>query len=335
MNGSFNNFSNAMPFFDAGYLLKREYEKRTLKKLGVYTAGAILLCIFLQNVMILTLHMFGLYDRYFSDAYFSSAVDILISVAGMLVPFLIFGKKMKKVSGIAQPLMLEKPEKKLLMLPAVLAGLGFCMIGNIVNSYISAFFSSVNVEISSPDVPMADGVTGVIVTFFRVALTAAIVEELSFRGFVMGNLRFFGDGFAIVVSSVMFALLHGNMVQSPFALMAGVALGYLSVKTDSLWTGIIIHALNNSFSMLVYYLTKQYGQEEIVGLYVLLVYGTILAGMLSFMIVAVRTRKRPLLKGGSVLTSGEKIKAYFLNFPMLSVIAYMLYVTAEYINPGS
>ena len=335
MNNGFGDFGYGVYNCNPEYFMKKELEKKALKRLGSYTAWAILLCVLLQSVIIFMLQLFNLYDRYFSDAYFSSAVDIIVVVFGMLLPFALMGGRMKKASETEQPLMLGRPYKASLMLPAVLSGLGFCMLGNIINSYISAFFSSVNVEFTSPEIPMAEGVGGIILTFFRVAITAAVVEELAFRGYVMGNLRRYGDGFAIAVSSVVFALLHGNMVQAPFALMAGCALGYLSVKTGTLWTGIIIHALNNSISTVIYYLSEHYGEDEILGLYVIILYGTLLLGMLSFAYFAIRTRKQPLFTGQSVLTNAEKIKAYFLNLPMLMAIAYMLYVTAEYIKTGS
>jgi len=335
MQNGFGDFRYDGSNYDAEYFMKKELEKKALRKLGVYTGGAILLSILLQNAIVLSLQLFGLYNRYFSDAYFSSAVDILIVVAGMLLPFVAFGGKMKRASGAHQPLMLGKPYKKMLMLPAVMAGLGFCMLGNIINSYISLFFSNMNVEFTSPEIPMAEGVSGIILTFFRVAITAAVVEEIAFRGYVMGNLRFFGDGFAIAVSSVVFALLHGNMVQAPFALMAGFALGYLSVKTGTIWTAVIIHLLNNSVSTVIYYLSDSYGQDRIVGFYALVLYGTIILGAVSFLFVSVRTRKTPLFAGGSVLGTAEKIMAYFINLPMLMAIGYMLWVTANFIKSGS
>ena len=334
MNRNFGDFRFDGPYYDPEYFMKKELERKALRKLGIYTGSAVLLSILFQNILVLILQLTGLHTRYYDDAYFSSAVDILIVVIGMLLPFVLLGKKMKKASGTVQPIMLGKPYRPSLMLPAIFAGIGFCMIGNIVNTYISTFFSSFNVEFSSPEIPMAEGVSGIIITFFRVAVTAAIVEELSFRGFVMGNLRFFGDGFAIVVSSVVFAILHGNMVQAPFALMVGCALGYLSVKTGTLWTGIIIHALNNSLSIAVYYLSKSISEEQLAGLYVLFLFVTITLGIISFGYFSLKTRGIPVSKGGTVLEGGEKVKAYFLNFPMIATVLYMLYITAEYVNLG-
>ena len=335
MNNGFDSFQYNGAYYEPAYNMKKSLEKKSLRRLGVYTAIAILLSIFLQNVIVVVLELSGLYDRYFSDAYFSSAVDIIIVVFGMLVPFALMGGRMKKASGLQQPLMVEIPRSFMLMIPAVFAGLGFCMLGNIINSNITAFFSNMDIEFTSPEITMADGVSGIILTFFRVAITAGVVEELCFRGYVMGNLRFYGDGFAIAVSSVMFAMLHGNMVQAPFALMAGFALGYLSVKTGTIWTGIIIHVLNNSISLVIYYLGKSLSEEELISVYALLLYGLILFGVVSFACFSFGTRRYPLLKGESILSSGEKIRAYFINMPMLIVIAYMLYITAEYVKKGS
>ena len=67
----------------------------------------------------------------------------------------------------------------------------------------------------------------------------------------MGNLRKYGDKFALLASALVFAVMHGNLVQAPFALIAGFGLGYLSIKTGTIWTGIAIHAANNLISVIV------------------------------------------------------------------------------------
>ena len=71
------------------------------------------------------------------------------------------------------------------------------------------------------------------------------------RGVVMQPLRKFGDRFAIVASAVLFAILHGNMVQIPFAFVAGLALGYFAIVTNSIWTSVVIHSLNNLSAVII------------------------------------------------------------------------------------
>lgn len=70
------------------------------------------------------------------------------------------------------------------------------------------------------------------------------------RGVVMQPLRKYGDWFAILTSAFVFALMHGNLVQAPFAFIAGIGLGYAVIASGSLWTGILIHLLNNSISVI-------------------------------------------------------------------------------------
>lgn len=328
----FQHMANAAAYPD--YFIRRDHEKRTLGKLGLYTGAAVMMSVIVQSAIILSFELFGIMERYYNDAYFSSAVDILVVIIGMLLPFLFFGKKMKKASGAQAVPELGSPYKKSLMLPAIVAGVGFCMLGNIINSYITMFFDSFNVELTAPDIPMAHGAGGVVLTFFRIAITAAVVEEIALRGYVMGTLRFYGDGFAIAVSSVVFAAMHGNMVQAPFALMAGFALGYLSVKTGTIWTGIIIHALNNSLSIIVYYLSERFSQEQIALAYTFILFGLIGLGMLCFVYFVNKSKDVTLSHSGSVLGTGEKIRAFFLSPTMIITMIYMLYVTLEYINPG-
>lgn len=335
MNNNFRDFqyfANAVNIPE--YFIRRDNEKRTLKKLGFYTGAAVLMSVIVQSAIVISLELFGMMDRYYDDAYFSSAADILIVIVGMLLPFLFFGKRMKAASGTQSVPELGAPYKGKLMLPAVVAGVGFCMLGNIINSYISMIFDSFNVELTAPDIPMAEGVSGVILTFFRVAITAAIVEEIALRGYVMGTLRFYGDSFAIAVSSAVFAAMHGNMVQAPFALMAGFALGYFSVKTGTIWTGVIIHAINNSLSIIVYYLSEHFGEEQIALPYTFMIYALIIGGVLCFVYFTNQTKEVTLSKGESVLGTGEKVKTFFLSPTMIITMIYMLYITLEYINPS-
>jgi len=58
---------------------------------------------------------------------------------------------------------------------------------------------------------------------------------------------------AIVVSSVLFALMHGNILQIPFALIVGMTCGYLVVRTGRIWPAMMLHFLNNFMSSLLQY----------------------------------------------------------------------------------
>ena len=54
---------------------------------------------------------------------------------------------------------------------------------------------------------------------------------------------------AIVISSLLFGLLHMNITQFFYATLIGFFLGYLATLTDNIYPAIIIHFMNNALSV--------------------------------------------------------------------------------------
>lgn len=85
----------------------------------------------------------------------------------------------------------------------------------------------------------------------RVCVLAPLAEEALMRGLVLGGLQgSYGAGAALLVSALLFALLHFNMVQTLSALVCGLALGLLYLKTGSVGCCVIAHAGYNLLSYL-------------------------------------------------------------------------------------
>ncbi|WP_243302674.1 CPBP family intramembrane glutamic endopeptidase [Geothrix oryzisoli] len=77
-------------------------------------------------------------------------------------------------------------------------------------------------------------------------LGAPLAEESLFRGLILGGfvLRY-GARRAIAYSTLLFAFVHLNPWQFPTVLALGMALGWLTLRTGSLWPAVFAHALNN------------------------------------------------------------------------------------------
>jgi sodium transport system permease protein len=85
-----------------------------------------------------------------------------------------------------------------------------------------------------------------------IAVAPAICEELAFRGFILSGLRHLGHKWgAIVLSSVFFGLAHFMLQQSLAAIIIGVVIGYVAVKTGSIFPGMLYHFVHNSSSVLL------------------------------------------------------------------------------------
>lgn len=80
--------------------------------------------------------------------------------------------------------------------------------------------------------------------FLYTTLAAPVVEEIIFRGLVLRGLEKYGKRFAILISAILFGLFHGNIVQSPYAFMVGLVLGYVAMEYNILWS-MVLHMVNN------------------------------------------------------------------------------------------
>lgn len=186
-----------------------------------------------------------------SDPAVMQVVQIIISTLMFSVPFIIVFKA--NHISISETVPLGKP-KKGNRLAMFFIGLSLCAFANIANSYAGYFFSGfgINYNVDYGDNPT--GVFGFLLSFLATAIVPAFMEEFACRGLIMGILRRYGDGFAVLMTATVFGLMHGNFDQMPFAFMVGLALGFIVVQTNSLWIAIAVHATNNFVSVAFTYL---------------------------------------------------------------------------------
>lgn len=87
--------------------------------------------------------------------------------------------------------------------------------------------------------------------FVVVALVAPVVEELTYRGLGFAAVRqFFGSGAAVLVTGLAFGLAHGLVVALPVLTVFGLILGWLRLRTSSLYPPIILHAIFNGAALI-------------------------------------------------------------------------------------
>lgn len=82
------------------------------------------------------------------------------------------------------------------------------------------------------------------------SLVTPVVEEVYFRGMIQRGLNneYHQPYRAILISSVLFGIIHIIPVQVVAAAGMGMALGWIYYKTKSLWYVIIIHGVNNALA---------------------------------------------------------------------------------------
>ena len=269
-------------------------EKNFIKKLSTFSAVAILLYIFLSGVFVGAIQLlfmlleksmgadYSLFADKWNSAEFQYGFEILYSVFIVGGPFFIVGHFAKK-KGFLKEIPTGKPKNAQHLPIIIVAGFGLCLLGNILTSFIDTYVSVIfGFELQLPEMPETPyNPVGIIFFFISTAVVPALIEELALRGIIMQTLRRYGDMFAIICSALIFGLMHCNLMQIPFAFVSGIVIGYATLVTESIWTGVIIHFLNNAFTVTVTIIDDFYGMESIAySICNIIFYGMIVIGII-------------------------------------------------------
>lgn len=164
---------------------------------------------------------------------------ILSVVAGLLFLFLFYRKQ-----GVHKELF--KSEKKmsvkvlLLMICAIFLGDN---IGAMFTQPLETFANLFGKTIVAPFSTESDAISTVSM-FLYACILGPIAEELVFRGFLMRGLEKRGKALAVVVTSILFGLMHGNAAQLVPTVMFGLVAGYVAMEYSVIWS-IVLHIFNN------------------------------------------------------------------------------------------
>ena len=242
-------YMQAMMFQRQVSYMKKKQRAEILKA-GFILGGAIIAYIVLQSVWALSMHAFGLTQVYEDSVMFKYAFNIIaVDLLAMLPAFGIAALMLKK--NFVGELLPSKKVGKAKFTAWVLLGMGGAMLANLLVSWLITFTKEVlGYELTQNDYGTASDPLSLFVMFFAIAVAPAIFEEFAFRCCALGALKKFGKGFAVFSVSIIFGLIHGNVIQFVFAFFVGLILAYITVQTDNVLIAMVIHGINNGRSVI-------------------------------------------------------------------------------------
>lgn len=89
-----------------------------------------------------------------------------------------------------------------------------------------------------------------------ICVAPAICEELLFRGLVLSGFKDKGKKVAVIVSAILFTLMHGNAEQTIHQFIIGLVIGYIFIESGNLWLGVLVHFFNNFISITEAYILE-------------------------------------------------------------------------------
>lgn len=139
----------------------------------------------------------------------------------------------------------------------ILISLGLGLLAFFVNIAISTLFNGIlsffgysqPVSVSTGYESMFPNWATFLIQLTTVAILPAICEEFLHRGVLLNGLKEIGIKKAILISSLMFGLLHFNINQFFYATILGMLMALVSVVSKSIYPAMIIHFTNNAISV--------------------------------------------------------------------------------------
>lgn len=162
----------------------------------------------------------------------------------------------------------------------------------------------------------------VLLMIFVVCLVPAFFEELLVRGIILTSAEKYGIRFAVIVTSLLFVLLHNDFYSFAGLLLLGTVLSYSVLMTGSVAAGIIVHFSFNAFGVITDYLLNKYYQLSSIGFFAILaVIGLLLSAVAVFRLY--NREKTEYIEENSEYAP----LISFLNIPVIMITAgYILYI---------
>lgn len=173
--------------------------------------------------------------------------------------------------------------------------------GNWVGTGLNSIIQAVSGQPASQDLLNLISGSGIWANLVFIVILAPIAEELFFRKLLIPKLLPFGEKPAIIISGLLFGLIHGNFSQFFYAFGLGIAFGFIFVKTGKIIYTMILHMLINFFGSVISLLIMD-SSLIVTALYGVFVLCLFVAGLVLFFVNVKRTK---MVRGLFALPKGK------------------------------
>ena len=265
----------------------------------------------------------------------SPAINEIVSlVAGnlaLLLPFLLLAFICRAPLSKLLPF---RPFRASITLPSLFIALGVSVIGYAASVAVSAFLGIFGLQPVMADLSFPQEPVSAAIFVLNITIVAPLVEEIVFRGIILNLLRRFGDSLALLLSSILFAAVHMNLVQMPNAFIMGLVIGYFTLCTGSLWTGVLIHILNNSLVLLLndFMVMVPESQQMLLMLAVYTLY--LILGIIALLLLLKNHSDMFFfLRSNTLSTEKKKYATFFSALTMVCCLILLILFTISNIVP--
>ncbi len=197
-------------------------------------------------------------------------------------------------------------------------------------------------------IPLPGNIKEFGIGLFIMALAPGICEEVMFRGTMLSSYSKLGRKKAILITAFLFGIFHFNPFNFIGPAFLGVILGVLLYKTNSIFTSMLGHTINNSIALSIGFVVTKFADQIdsmanqpidieptsqlIVGMFVLLIIGIGSLFMLLLLLKKIPEHNRALDIDEYEEITGESESIKFTNFiPAFMVIGIFIYLSFKFL----
>lgn len=167
-------------------------------------------------------------------------------------------------------------------------------------------------------------VMGFIWYFIAVVTAPAIFEEFVFRYAMLNSLKKYGNAFAITVTSLLFGFTHARMSAFVYATAIGFFMGYIAVKTKSIWFPVLLHmAVNGTSLAFQYFSVRHIWEAAVLNIIYFAFLSFISAVSFIYLIYLIIKKKKTVLSVPANYIHISKRRKLLLFFNAASVIFFL------------
>ncbi len=322
------------PYFEPRYIREKHLIKKTANSIGLTVLLYVLFSSFLSDIVYKAAEII-LPSLAFSGKLYVSEVSIevinaIVYLFSLLVPLFIH------IAIVGIPVEKALPFSSLksdMAKGGVFIGLAMITVATYSTGWFYNVLRTFGIEATQPELYSPETPAGRIAYFISVVILPAFVEEMLLRGAVMQSLRPFGDTFALILSSVLFGMLHMNFVQMPYAFIMALCIGYFVMRSGSLWVGVIIHLINNGTATLLEFYTEDIGLAPSSAIDMVFDIIFIIMGFIALLVLVKNHKDLFRLDGyRGALSVSERVKCFSVSPVFVVAAVVMLIKSLKYLS---
>ncbi|MCL2078596.1 MAG: CPBP family intramembrane metalloprotease [Oscillospiraceae bacterium] len=200
------------------------------------------------------------------------------------------------------------------------------------DTYIEDLLRPTTIEATS-------NITQLVMMVILMIVVAPIFEEYWVRGIMFDALKPYGTGMAIIISALLFGIMHGSLYMFFYTTAYGLALGYIRYATGSLFIATILHACVNSIGaialLLLSLVEMTLEQNKVINtvnmIYLIAAFLMIIIGVIVFLTKIPKIKKYRFENTWTQIGPLKKFGIFIASIPVIIMMILAVIEIAGYI----